>query len=55
MMGQLGGGQDKLFYSFNLDNHIPRTPGMIWASNNAGHGATFQCRLPVIEASANGK
>jgi signal transduction histidine kinase len=29
--------------------------GMIWASNNAGHGATFQCRLPVIEASANGK
>ena len=24
MMGQLGGGQDKLFYSFNLDNHVPR-------------------------------
>ena len=24
MMGQLGSGQDKLFYSFNLDNHIPR-------------------------------
>src|SRR5258705_6283246 len=24
MMGQLGSGQDKLFYSFNLDNHLPR-------------------------------
>jgi transposase len=24
MMGQLGGGQDKLFYLFNLDDHIPR-------------------------------
>ena len=24
MMGQLGGAQDKLFYSFNLDNHVPR-------------------------------
>jgi hypothetical protein len=24
MMGQLGSGQDKLFYSFNLDNHVPR-------------------------------
>ncbi len=24
MMGHLGSGQDKLFYSFNLDNHIPR-------------------------------
>jgi transposase len=24
MMGHLGGGQDKLFYSFNLDSHIPR-------------------------------
>jgi len=25
MMGQQGGGQDRLFYSFNLDEHIPRT------------------------------
>ena len=25
MMGQLGAGQDKLFYSFNLDSHVPRT------------------------------
>lgn len=25
MMGQQGGGQDKLFYSFNLDDHVPRT------------------------------
>jgi hypothetical protein len=25
MMGQLDSGQDKLFYSFNLDNHVPRT------------------------------
>jgi transposase len=24
MMGQLGSGQDKLFYSFNLDNRVPR-------------------------------
>ncbi|MGF7192428.1 transposase [Robbsia andropogonis] len=24
MMGQLGSEQDKLFYSFNLDNHVPR-------------------------------
>jgi transposase len=24
MMGQLGSGQDRLFYSFNLDNHVPR-------------------------------
>lgn len=24
MMGQQGGGQDRLFYSFNLDDHIPR-------------------------------
>jgi len=24
MMGQLGCGKDKLFYSFNLDNHVPR-------------------------------
>lgn len=24
MMGQLGSGQDKLFYSFNLDHHDPR-------------------------------
>jgi transposase len=24
MMGQLGSGQDKLFYSFNLDDHVPR-------------------------------
>ncbi|TDG04948.1 GHKL domain-containing protein [Paraburkholderia guartelaensis] len=26
--------------------------GIILAFNNAGHGATFQCRLPVIEATA---
>jgi transposase len=25
MMGQLDSGQDKLFYSFNIDNHVPRT------------------------------
>jgi len=25
MMGQLDSGQDKLFYSFSLDNHVPRT------------------------------
>jgi hypothetical protein len=25
MMGQLDSGQDKLFYSFNLDNHVPHT------------------------------
>jgi hypothetical protein len=25
MMGQLDCGQDKLFYSFNLDNHVPHT------------------------------
>jgi len=25
MVGQLDSGQDKLFYSFNLDNHVPRT------------------------------
>ncbi len=25
MMGQLDSGQDKLFYSFNLDNHVSRT------------------------------
>src|SRR5512136_380475 len=24
MMGQRGGTQDKLFYSFNLDDHVPR-------------------------------
>jgi transposase len=24
MMGQLGSGQDKLFYLFNLDDHVPR-------------------------------
>jgi hypothetical protein len=24
MMCQLGSGRDKLFYSFNLDNHVPR-------------------------------
>lgn len=24
MMGQQGGGQDRLFYSFNLDDHIPQ-------------------------------
>ena len=24
MMGQQGGGQDRLFYSFNLDEHVPR-------------------------------
>src|ERR1700751_1132230 len=24
MMGQQAGGQDRLFYSFNLDNHVPR-------------------------------
>jgi len=23
-MGQLGSGQDRLFYLFNLDNHVPR-------------------------------
>lgn len=23
MMGQLGGSQDRLFYSFNLDDHVP--------------------------------
>jgi len=23
MTGQLGSGQDKLFYSFDLDNHVP--------------------------------
>jgi light-regulated signal transduction histidine kinase (bacteriophytochrome) len=26
--------------------------GTILASNNAGHGATFECRLPAIEADA---
>lgn len=25
MMGHQGGGQDRLFYSFNLDDHVPRT------------------------------
>jgi hypothetical protein len=25
MMGQLESGRDKLFYSFNIDNHVPRT------------------------------
>src|SRR6187397_3577648 len=25
MMGQQGGNQDRLFYSFNLDTHVPRT------------------------------
>jgi transposase len=25
MMGQLNSGQDKLFYSFNLDSHVPQT------------------------------
>jgi hypothetical protein len=24
MMGQQGGSQGKLFYSFNLDDHVPR-------------------------------
>lgn len=24
MMGQRGGTQDKLFYSFSLDDHVPR-------------------------------
>ena len=24
MMGQRGGGQDQLFYSFNLNDHIPQ-------------------------------
>ena len=24
MMGQRGSGQDRLFYSFNLDDHIPQ-------------------------------
>jgi hypothetical protein len=24
-MGQLKSGQDKLFYSFNLDNHVPQS------------------------------
>src|SRR4249920_1998750 len=24
MMGQQGGGQDRLFYSFNLDEHVPQ-------------------------------
>ena len=24
MMGQRGGTQDKLFYSFNLDDHVPQ-------------------------------
>jgi len=24
MMSQLESGQDKLFYSFNIDNHVPR-------------------------------
>ena len=24
MMGQQVGGQDRLFYSFNLDDHVPR-------------------------------
>ena len=23
MMGQLGGNQDRLFYSFNLESHVP--------------------------------
>src|SRR5947199_9437197 len=25
MMGQRGGSQDKLFYAFNLDDHVPRS------------------------------
>jgi transposase len=25
MMGRLDSGQDKLFYSFNLDNHVPQS------------------------------
>ena len=25
MVGQLDSAQDKLFYSFNLDNYVPRT------------------------------
>ncbi|SAL73442.1 transposase [Caballeronia udeis] len=25
MVGQRDSGQDKLFYSFNLDNHVPQT------------------------------
>ena len=25
MMGQQGGSQDRLFYSFHLDDHVPRS------------------------------
>ena len=25
MMGRVDSGQDKLFYSFNLDNHVPQS------------------------------
>jgi transposase len=30
MMGQRGGTQDKLFYSFNLDDHVPRDHLLRW-------------------------
>ena len=38
MMGQRGGSQDRLFYSFNLDDHVPRSHllrGMIGSSISA--------------------
>ncbi len=30
MMGQRGGSQDRLFYSFNLDDHVPRHRSAGW-------------------------
>jgi hypothetical protein len=37
MMGQLGSEQDKLFYSFNVDNHVPRERPLL-KSVNSGSG-----------------
>ncbi|CAB3773928.1 hypothetical protein LMG29542_07509 [Paraburkholderia humisilvae] len=44
MMWQLGSARDKLFYSFNLDNHVPRE-----------HVFRGRCQLGEVRRSAGSR
>jgi hypothetical protein len=50
MMGQQGGNQDRLFYSFNLDDHVPRE---LWAMKSAKSSLERDSRTRVPSSSAH--
>ena len=46
MMGRLDSGQDKLFYSFNLDDHVPQDH-LLRGIAQGGFGI-YACAMPGV-------